>query len=124
MLRIIIIFAIKYIPIVGKVIKLLSKLQKKYFPVFPARYFVLIIISVIISTILHIFIYYYYIEPRNILDSPKNSAKIHNRKMEFERIREKACAIFKYTPNNCPLKIRSFNFHYDTNKKQFINSGA
>lgn len=124
MLRTIIIFAIKYIPIVGKVIKLLIKLQKKYFPVFPARYFVLIIISVIISTILHILIYYYYIEPRNISDSPKNSAKIHNRKMEFEKIREKACAIFKYTPNNCPLKIRSFNFHYDTNKKQFINSGA
>lgn len=123
MLKTIITFAIKYIPIVGKVIKLLIKFQKKYFPIFPVRYFILIIISVVISTILHILIYYYYIEPRNIPDSVQNSSKIHFRKSEFEKIREKACAIFHYTPTNCPLKIRTFNFHYSTNVKQF-KSGA
>ena len=123
MFKTIITFSIKYIPIVGKVIKLLIKLQKKYFPIFPVRYFVLIIISVIISTILHILIYYYYIEPRNIPDSVKNAAKIHLRKIEFEKIREKSCAIFNYNSINCPLKIRTFNFHYDTNTKQFT-SGA
>lgn len=123
MLQTIITFAIKYIPIVGKVIKLLIRIQKKYFPIFPVRYFALIIISVIISTILHILIYCYYIQPRNIPDSVQNSSKIHFRKSEFERMREKACAIFNYTPLNCPLKIRTFNFHYDTNIKQFV-SGA
>ena len=123
MFKTIITFAIKYIPIIGKVVKLLIKIKKKYFFLFSVKYFILIIVSVAASTILHILIYYYYIIPRNIPDAIKNSAKIHHRKAEFEKIREKSCAIFHYTPTNCPLKIRTFNFHYDTKIKQFT-SGA
>lgn len=109
---------IKAIPLIEKVVTL----KKKYIPFWPYRYFIIITISIVVSTSINI--HYINKSKENIVDYVKNSKKSLIIRHEFENIRNEACIKLNYDTKKCPLYVRSFMYQYNTKKKSFANSGA